>query len=372
MNTTSVAQGQASYSAEDWQRLAAALDDGIICYDLRPIEVLLLLVLKAETYRRQSLSAPVRLEAWAAQLGMEVRKLRPYWRELVLLGIVDANQGQGSYSLRPDAAMWSKTRGRRSAASIPGHPELPLIAERPLDAALTEVAVEKVLSPKSNVQSRTVTAEDWHALRESLSCPEKLGGPPSPGYGAVKAAEKSAGAGAEKFSGGGGKIRRGAAEKSAGPQVADTGPPGELFTVFTDPYSLAEAQPLKAEAELSFKAAEKSAGAVIADSRLPIAEGQRAGTMADGKGQMANRQQRIAAAMDWLQRVDSRRRLARVDVLSQWEDLCQREPEYVLGKLRRRYEEPHNAPLSNPLGWLAQVAIEDGRLRRLGRVRGKS
>lgn len=319
--------------------LSAALDRGMVCYDLKLVEVLLLLILKRETYGCRRLVAPVRLTAWARELGMRPDKLqRLYFEELQRLLILDVNAGQGTYQLRPEMKFWSVARGRRVRdleKQAGADPELPLETDGLLEDALSQTATESVLRGTEVPGSALAGQErngprgacDWDGLRRSLDRPEN--------FAASAAADLSAGA-VENFA-------AGAAEKSAAMEVPRKPPLGgaadKSAELFTGPLKLSLAQALKAKAKLSYRTADKSA--------TP------------------------EQALAWLRQVDSGRQLGQPAVLAQWQALCESDPRYVLQTLRGRLEDrvknSTEGPLAKPLGWLATVALDARKISRLAR-----
>ena len=309
-------------SVADAAVLSGAIDDGMLSCRLKLTEVLLLLILKRETVRRGVLSAPVRLGDWSKELGMDFRKLRVFFLELVALQIVDFNEGQGTYRLRPDVRKWSQLRGSRARTQQrDAVQELPLTAERPLDDALSDLATESALAggpealgPASRGWDQ-LTHEDFEILRGAATGGvETFSGSP---------AENSAG-GAEKLSGG-------AAENSAGAKRPEKQPVSRAAENSAGPLKLASS--FVQEKLASSRAAENSAG----------------------------------QAMEWLRSIDSSRALNVPAVLAQWEELCYREPRYVLGPLKQRWDNRQDKNKTSPLGWLACQAFDAKKLRRLGR-----
>lgn len=352
--------GKAEIGPQQAAVLGQALELGMVRFDLGLVEILLLLILKRETYGQGRLRAPVRLEAWAAELGKRVDKLSPYWRNLVELKIVDFNAGQGSYQLRPQMQFWSVARGRRAPEKqADGTLKLPLQADRPLDEAYTAVATESVLRggtevsgagptgqektgattepPKGARGAEAAVAPNWQGLRQWLD----QGGEIPEDLSAEVPAEKAA-AGAAKLAGA-------PADKSAAMEVAKSPPVTRAADLsaglFTGPLKLSLAQALKAKAKLSSRAADLSAGPDPGDPEAS------------------------ARALEWLRKVDTAGQLGQARVLAQWTELCGRDPRYVLSVLQGRLEDRlHNSsegPLAKPLGWLATVALDAKKIGRL-------
>lgn len=373
------AEGGPALSAEQAMALSLALDQGLVSYDLRPIEVLLLLILKRETYGLGRLAAPIRLEAWAGELGKRGDKLQPYFEELMELKIVDVNAGQGSYQLRPQLKFWSVARGRRvPEKQADGTLKLPLQSDRPLDDAYSAVATESVLrgtevsgagpfsqgkrpedGPPSAVgllrrtggrrtegggrrtegggqrtegggrktEDAPACQVDWQGLREWI---DRGGEPPAKFAGS--AADKSAGT--RRINPPEGYAQ--AAAKFAAMEVAQ-GPPlagaadksAELFTI---PLELASSSVQKLA---SYRAAEKS-----------------------------------AEALEWVRKQDLEGNLRSAKVAAQWAEICDLYPNYVLGKLRedlaaRRLKAGTLGAMRSTLGWMACRALDDGKMARL-------
>ncbi len=364
--------------------MSKLLRHGLRVYDFKLTEVLLLLILCEETLDVNCPKGEVRFEAWWKELGLESwRKFRPHWEAVVSAGVVDYNEAEGKYQLRPDTAQWSRMRGLRVPnQNLRVESELSLVAERPLSDALSELsrenALEKAVSAGSVATLNPVGSQALPGDEPGANTgqPREEGNPsprPSPqGEGDPKAArdgragswweavevamaggipapppvtDKLSDAPAEKSAAGVQVGASRAAEKSAAfekPQLAGVSAP-EDFSAGRSLTSLG----LDEKPRLA-RAAEKSA-AEIEEARLHEME----------------------EARTWLLEIDRAKRLRAANTQAQWDELCRRNPGYVLKTLRRRLrtaetnrKDDRSPPLGDPLGYIARIALVDRMLRR--------
>lgn len=320
--------------------LSKALRRSLVAWRFKPQEIRLLLILCDETYDSLRLRAPADLCRWSLHLQMREDKLRNGpWKELCNLWVVDFNAGQGTYELRPNMANWC-IRGARvlNNDDLRAGQELPLVAERPVSVAYTELCREKVLTEASankgdrpcapapaGSQSSKDLSEDFKRLQIALSR-----GTVEQEFPAQSPDNSSVTPLTEKLSASGGKIRRVTAEKSAGMD-----PPGNSQVASTAEKSAAPIAKLSFDlkAKLAISPAEKS-----------------------------------AAAFEFLQRLDKRGALNLTRCRSQWAGLCEKDPEYVLVKLGGAWQvtqgfDSDGRPIENPLAYVARKARSDHKLR---------
>ena len=144
---------------------------GMNRYDFKPRERHFLGVLTEETFHRFAAPgtgarprfAPVKggttlpadFKRWAGFLDLELYQLMAIWRQLVKLEVIDWNKTEARYEIRPEVSLWSCLRGRRgrgaeaeaeAADGLAAEPILPLVDERPLSAAQSEVAREEAVA----------------------------------------------------------------------------------------------------------------------------------------------------------------------------------------------------------------------------------
>lgn len=339
-----------AYAAGEYWAMSRALRRGLVRYGFKPTEVLLVLILCEETFDAGRLSGRADLGRWSAELGTAwpERKLRKLvWEELIAVGVVDFNAGQGTYQLRPDMKSWSRTREPRAPRDdLRNGGQLPLVAERPLSEALSEVSREAVLDAAQPGQEtagpQTLRRGDYRAQWELVRLAAETGRTDTaalagsaarPLRADIKGAVENSAAppqeGPVNFAGAGGKFRRPPVENSAGMQVAHSPPDAELFT-----------KPLaklaRSDQLASYGAAEKSAGTP-------------------------------SEALSWLEAIDRHGHLRQNGrSVRQWSELCARDAGYVLGKLRKAYESAlaeYGSGMRDPLAFCARVARDDRRLR---------
>lgn len=179
------------------QTLSKSMREGLCLYDLKESELRLAHQLVLETYDCEQTSGKTDFHRWARDLGFwDAEGLRPrrcmrVFVKLKNLGLLDWNQAQGSYELRPpNQNNWSglKRRGLLSALKSSHDQELPLRAERPLSEMLAQTEREEALaaaerdsSPRGPdpahpvLQSRSPDlASLFNLLREGLDNREKM------------------------------------------------------------------------------------------------------------------------------------------------------------------------------------------------------
>jgi hypothetical protein len=348
-------------TAQDFSILSIRMRDWVAGYDLRPTEERLVHLMVLDSYDRGVTRAKVRLDYWGGRLRLRLDKLERVLREVINLGLVDVNQALGTFELRPDHEQWSRSRAFRPSdrvldpelTEIPGpvrNPELGLVAERPLSEALSEVAREKAIESGAPICGGD---RDWRALYSRL-------------LDAVQSGDEAASAAiAADFSAGTG--REGVAEKSAG--FGRKNPPVEIASVLPGEFSC-RAGPAEKSAAIASLASVQRAELARGPSRTGQVSEKSAGA---GKGTDTVRAygaSRSGEAWNWLLKVDSNRTL-QGRFASQWRELCERDPDFVLNRLRGAYEN-HLERLANgeqglrrvdrPLAWMARKAFDEGRI----------
>lgn len=327
-----------THSPEEFRAWSAALRAGMVAYGFLPTEVLLLLILCEETFDRNELAARADVPAWARRLGMRPDKLRPVWEELIGIQVVDFNAAAGWYQLRPALESWTNVRALRVPRNLRAGAELPLKLERPIDEALSSMSREQALlaprgalsgagdspAPSGSQLSGRQTALEWHRqIRASHPASE---------WPAFQAEFEM----------------RLAAEKSAGP--------GENI-----PEKLSAAS-------ADFSAARKSpaltavlrgrAGPVEKSAALPYRVTSLVSAVPETS--LVSREEKSAAACRWIGDVDTENCLAQMNCRQQWEELCNRDPDYVLTKLKKALRlAMATTEIRNPLGFLARKCRDD-------------
>lgn len=300
---------------------------GLSNYRLMPQEERLAHLMCLDTFDRGELGGRVTLEVWARALGLRdskglrTDKCEKLVKSLMDLGIADVNSAQGTFELRPYAQHWSRLRALRNEAESKAEGELPLCAERPLSEALSELARDKALAG-GPVQVK----EDWSAFfsrfRSALD------------RGTV----------AEEFP-------EVSADKSADGRI---NPPN-----FAADKSADKETPIKTGDLASPQVSAKSADAPIAS----LAYGSTKAKLAMGSAEKS------AEAWEFLVKRDVRGALKEKRFYGQWQDLCEREPNYVLRKLAgalEAFKPTDESPMvENPLAYMARKAREDGKFRRV-------
>lgn len=327
-----------SFCQEDCVRWSRALRQGIIAYDFLPREVLLLLILCEETFDRGAVQGKTDLVGWSRRLSMRPDKLRrEVWSELLKTGVIDFNEGQGTFQLRPAMRDWSRTRSLRVPVNDVGAgQELPLTAERPLSESLSELSRESVLvqgTEAANGASALAPAgspppiKDWAAEFRRLAAAVAAGRVEEE-FGDVLAAEKSA---APSEQGPAEKSAVSVAEKSAATQASENGGLG------------------------------RGEGGAAEKSAVPIASY----SSDRNKAKLAMAAEKSAAAWRWLESLDKRGHLREPRCANQWGGLCARDPGYVLEKLKgalargQELAAVRGGEVGDPLAYMARKARED-------------
>lgn len=320
---------------------STATREGLQRFKLSPSERLLGGQMVLESFDQCRTVAPVLIPEWCHVMGgtfldngkPREAKLRAVLDNLVQLGVVDVNQAQGTFELRPDWTLW-RFRGLRclpQEGSKAATDSLQLRAERLLSEALSENSRTGAMKTGGPVLVR-----DWPDLfnkaRQAVNDPSKIAS-----LLAEFPAEKVAAANCA----GGGEIRRNAAAKSAGMQV--TAAQGfaaapESYSHYSQPPIAISLDPNKLRAIA--KPAEKSASPSMDEVVLE------------------------------LRSVDLGRELQRSSALAQWEDLAGRKPGYVMGlveEYRSRsalYARQGRKAIASPVAWISRIARDAGELRR--------
>lgn len=318
------------------RRFREAIED----YELLPTELRLLQRLCLETFDAGLVRGQVAMERWAAKLrmrdakGLRVDKCEKVFKSVCDLGIVDLNAALGTFELRPDPLVWSRVRALYGV--VKPQSELSLCAERPLSESLSELSREQALKGVPVLaDGHHHMARDWHALFTEMNAAVQAG---------PAEVEKFQREHPELFS----------AEKSA--EVRRKNPPTDSDN-FAAGQNRQSSQVFAAARSLS---AEKSADKLIASLAVPVQEAQLAKAVTSSA-------EKSAEALDWVRSVDRMGQLADRIYGPQWERLCLEYPNYVLSKLKRRFEKEEDGcpgKLWDPLAYLSRKAREDGRMRR--------
>lgn len=324
-----------------FRKLSTALRHNMVAYGFGKNELRLLLILCEETFDDNKLEGKADLAAWSLLLDMRFDKLRDgAWRDLIQCQVVDFNQGQGSYELRPDIAHWSRLRGPVLENNLRAGQELPLVAERPVDETLSLMSRETVLTeappfegvqpqlaaPAGSQSSKDLGGEFKRLIKALDTNSVEIEFPQDQSADKIPVNAK------ENLSASGGKIRRVMAEKSAATQH----PPDEAVAITAEK----SAAPI---AKLSF----------LKKAKLAISPAEKS-----------------AAALRWLRNIDKHGAMAMSLCLNQWSGLCRKDPDYVLcslqGALERgiRLAQSEGREIVNPLGYVAKKARQDGKLGR--------
>lgn len=329
-------------------RFREGLRDYAAGHRLRPTEFYLAQLLCLDSFDRGELRGAVDLVRWALALNMRdargarADKCAPVLCSLKELGIVDVDPARGTFELRPDWTMWSRLQALRSAPTA-STSELNLCADRPLSEALSEVSREAALT--NGGRSGGATAVHFGRLKEALKQgPEAVEKLLSEFATSWRAEDVPPYQGpSPKFGGG---VRQNLPQASSAKG-------GEAEVV--EKMGLCAASPKFGGTSLAL--AELSSD-LKAEAKLKLP---------------ASSPVKADEAMRWLESVDRAGRLGRQEVLAQWSELCDREPGYVLRKLRWHFEEYENhwrrpdnpTPVSDPLAWMSRKAREERKLREL-------
>lgn len=396
------------------QALSRRLRRGLYQYDFRPLEILALIVLCEETFDRTRMTPgpdpaapatwvhlpvtggttlPADFARWSKLLGLRGDKFRrQVWTELVKLLVIDWNENQATYELRPEISHWSRLRAYRVPVTEedPAQEYLALPDERPLSESLSECAREAALeaeppaindcrsrgnetltqptAPEEPLPSGTVNPApvvNWAALRESITR-----GTVDEDFAAIiPPADLSAAPGSARPQ----NRATQPADKSAGTLASakNTGNTGLCCA--------------------SDRPADLSAG--VARTRAPVAKAKAIASLAlyDPKAKLARGPADLSAApyeeppvitppditpdaaFRWLAETDTRGHLALDDVTEQplnalctrqWVGLCQDDPAYVLQKLRRCWRgRNQQTTVHDPLAYLSRIVRDDRKFR---------
>jgi hypothetical protein len=320
---------------------------GLEDYELLPTELRLLHRLCLETFDAGEIRGRVALERWTAKLrmrdakGLRVDKCERVFKSLCDLGIIDLNAAQGTFELRPDPLTWSRVRALYG--TVKPESELPLCAERPLSESLSELSREKALSGVP-----APTERDWHALFTEMNAATQAG---------PQAVEKFQREHPELFS----------AEKSAETSgnfadVRRKNPP----TGSANSAEVQNRQSSQVFAAANMLSAEKSADKLIASLAVPAQKAKLA-TAKTSSAEKSADAETISRALVWVESIDRMGQLCDPVYGPQWIRMIQEYPNYVLTKLKRRFEKEESGRtgvLTDPLAYLSRKAREEGRMRR--------
>ena len=327
--------------------------EGLTCCKLKPKQSWLAEVLILESYDRldeSGLAAPVlrgklALKEWAErggfrdEKGLRTKTLEGVLRSLVTLGLVDVNWMESTFELRPAASSWDTSVGLRAKPRpvCVKQQVMEFSAERPLSAALADLSREKALTGAGVATSDSRAL--FNRLRVAVNDPLEMAA-----LQEDLARMARAPASGDLPDDVGGKIRRMSAEK-----FADTGN-GE---------KPADLQGFAASAE-------KFAESVQAEAVSAVPASVQKAVPANGSAE------KFADAMAWLKKKDAKGRLQDVGIFAQWSELCERNPRYVLDRLRwhLQYYQDRTArnnepPLEDPLAWMSRKARDERQLKRL-------
>jgi len=358
-------------SAADYRALSLRFREGLARCALKPVLTLAGHILCQMSLDLDRCGVALDLSALAEDLGLrDAKSLRPgkampVLEELIKLGIVDHNSGQGTFEPRPNWRGWSRLIPLRRDASLDvisaasaTTPELQLRAERPLSEALSDLAREEVLT------GGPVSTRDWPALFTRAA--------------GLAIAGDDEGAQAllrEHFA-------AARADRQNSPVTLPAKFAGKLPANFAGD-TKAQETPMKSgqtAAPANFAGNPGGVGGELAIASLAsvpvqakLAKAELASLPANFAGELEGR---AAAAWRWLESVDIRIAL-KGRFGPAWEELCCRNPDYVLRKLRGALEDAQGraerrekgadgrrlVPIAEPLAWLSRKARDDGELR---------
>lgn len=349
--------------------LSIAMRQAICLHTLAERELRLANWLILETYDRGEFAGRTNFHEWARVLGFwDSKSVRPkqcmqVFIELKDLGLLDWNQAEGTYELRPYQNHWTGLRQRGLLSEPQKYQDLALRAERPLSEALSEVSREEALNrgPDPIQPPLQGRSRDWPALykklREGLSSPEEL----------ERLLDDLAHEQNQK------PDERSPAESAGDPPAKNAGGYRRKMPVTQDAGNaqLAQLVGLPAKNAGDQLASSIASSAPVSRAKLAIGGGSGEGTPAKNAGEIA---QRSADAWRLLQSVDRRKTLSG-RFADDYEKLCQDSADYVLGPLWRCFEE-HEAyyqarnpeyRVRDPVGWMGRKAAEAGRMRWQGK-----
>jgi hypothetical protein len=313
---------------------------GIVAYGCSETQLRLLLLLCDETLDSNQLEGRVDTVKWSLALSWRPRDLeRRIWDELVKLMIIDFNAGQGTYQLRADMnAWWRPGAADASANDLRAGQELPLVCERPLSEAQSELSRQAVLAridaergdqPDSPTPagSQPNHPKDWGSEWKRLQAALATG---------TVEQEFGPEEGAQVARGGATKVSRGCDKSVAGVRQKRKEPPGGQLQLHRGIYAC---------------------NASIEDHALIPRQKCRAPDP-----------EQSAQAWAWLRSIDVHDSLSMKNNRWRWSLLCREDPGYVLGlsgaleagiERAKRY----GKRMANPLGYLATKARGDGKLK---------
>ncbi len=421
------------------QALSRRLRRGLYQYDFRPLEILALIVLCEETFDRHLMvpgpdpavpatwchrpvaggtTHPADFARWSKLLGLRGDKFRrQVWTELVKLLVIDWNENQATYELRPEISHWSRLRAYRVPVieEDPAQDYLPLPEERPLSESLSECAREAALEADPPAIHDGSSRGD-----ETLISPREVTHPPA------------APDAPEPLSAPAGKVRASSPRLLQNETPAVTvdwaalresisrGTVDQDFAAIIPPADLSAAPGSARPQNRAPQPADKSAGTLasakntgntglccvsdrpadlssgVARTRAPVAKAIAIASLAlyDPKAKLARGASPAAdlsaapyeeppvitppeitpdAAFRWLAETDTRGHLALDDVTEQpvnalctrqWVGLCQDDPAYVLQKLRRCWRgRNQQTTVHDPLAYLSRIVRDDRKFR---------
>lgn len=308
---------------------------GLQCYDLVPTEFLLSHLLCLLTLDRGEVTGRLDPREWAVRIGMvdaagpRAGRCLKVVKTLICLGILDVNFAQGTFELRPCVENWSRTRAFRGASrTATGMEELPLRSERPVSEALSELSREQAL------KSGPSTKHDWPALFSNL-----------------RAALQAGPEAMEEF-------------LKAHPDCHERSPEnsGNLVNNFhrkiPSELPAENSGDRKDQSARGFAAApENSSGPAIASSASLI---QKAKLATAGSA-------KVGEAWAWLSSEDRLGQLMDPRYGPQWRELCERDPLYVLKRLKGRLDHYRDRngkdSVGDPIAWMSRKAREERQMR---------
>lgn len=337
------------------QALSIVMRQAICLYDLAERELRLANWLILETYDQGQFKGQVDFHEWARVLGFwDAKSVRPkqcmeVFIELQNLGLLDWNEAEGTYELRPYQSHWTGLKRRGLLSEAKRNQGLSLRAERPLSEALSEVSRENALASGPDpvhppLQGRS---RDWPALyrklREGLTDQEHLAR----------------------------LLNEFADGENSEPQELPAENAGEGYrrkTPVSIPVKNAGVQHPENVGIAQLPA--KNAGPPIASLALST-KAKLAVPPAKNAGEPA----KTEAAWRYLQSVDARGTL-QGRFGREYEGLCERSPDYVLCRLKGAFEEHlryYQQKLGpeylvrDPVGWMGRKAAEAGHMQWHGR-----
>lgn len=361
--------------------LSVRMREALCLYNLKERELRLANWLILETYDRGQFVGVADFSKWARELGYwDAKSIRPKqcmeeFIELKNLGLLDWNQAEGTFELRPHHHHWTGLRLRGLLSEVePKSKDLPLRAERLLPEALSEVSREQALTSGPDPVDRPLQgmSRDWPALykrlQEALSSrdPEQM-------ERLQEDFEASAGRENQERQKGGGSPANFTGDRRispVNPPAKNAGNDYRRNSPVTQDAQNAELKTCVNDIPVKFAGAPIASLALSTKAKLAIGGGVGEGLPVKFAGADCTPER----AWRYLESVD-RRGTLRGRFAEDYRSLCEQMPQYVLEKLKWALEEHlryyrQNNPnygLPDPVGWMGRKAADAGHMRWRGR-----